>query len=755
MNIYVPFSLWLFFLAPGGCPMYSIDLSTLEVPNDFQNELTLQSMLNSELHQYRNKLIENAKINVRSAFTYPSLMGGGVKNQMFYWDPQDEASQQTPKVSRSTNNESKFLGTNLFGDYSKKCFSTADIALMSARKDFESLIPKAYPKSLINDSVVYMLMKYFNTVNQVVKRKADAETRRLLQRAYYDALGGYLRFYLLPVAQLSYYAGRLKLCTVERLVALYRQCRAVLNTNGNGWRTPSSDILGQLVNTPISPISNEDCKNSESDAASCTLLDQSYVTKEADIVDQMIVTLPHLEPLDNNGFLGNIFIPFRQRRIYNLQSPNSAFILVKFFKIVTNCHRFQGLSQRTYNLKLCNWIRDNLEVHYKDDIFYPGLGGILQVSESLGCSKKATTTSKEEEREPHMSKEDSKDYQMSFEEVNTEGEKCKKVTQSRKQSRSPKQSKKHKKSDYLGDRQELILTKAKINTDNEDCIECDDEMYVAYVAAFLAILLLILLLLICLCMRRASKDRKNRKRPKPTAEKPPEEELPPPSTPPSTKQKQGCWSSMFKSKKKNKENSRKRQPKGMGFQDSSRHDYYSRSLGYTDSTSHKTTDRTETDAEPSEPSSSTSSIGCQFPRKCLPIKLMREKRDEYYTTSEREPSNSQRKKQEKQRRRHEETLKQTNRFIASPYGISEEQSSTRRPTPWPNKLEDSPVKDKSKRSTKNSPTSEEESESKKQRHMKDAKIIAEKEHLRKECEEYDKNKRKQEVAKIKEIEPII
>ncbi|XP_023035410.1 uncharacterized protein LOC6649835 isoform X2 [Drosophila willistoni] len=750
MNIYVPFSLWLFFLAPGGCPMYSVDLSTLEVPNDFQNELTLQSMLNSELHQYRNKLYENAKINVRSALTYPFLMGGSDKDKMFYWDPQDEASQQTPKVSRSTNNESdRFLGTNLFGDYTRKCFSTEDIALMSARKDFESLIPKAYPKCLIGDSVVYMLMKYFNTINQIVKGKADAETRRLLQRAYYDALGGYLRFYLLPVAQLSYYAGRLKLCTVERLVALYRQCRVVLNTNGNGWRTPSADILGQLVKTPISPISIEDCKNSESDAASCTLLDQSYVTKEADIVDQMIVTLPHLEPLDNNGFMGNIFIPFRQRRIYNLQSPNSAFILVKFFKIVTNCHRFQGLSQRTYNLKLGNWIRDNLEVHYKDDVFYPGLGGILQVSESLGGPKKATNTSKKEDQEPQMSKEDSKDYQMSLEDMNTEGEKCapKKVTESRKQSRSPKQSKKHIKSDYLGDGQKLFLAKANINTDNDDCIECDDEMYVAYVAAFLAILLLILLLLICLCMRRAaSRERKHRRRPKPA---PSEEEQQPPSTPPSIKPpKQGCWNSLFHSKKnKNKENPRKRQPKGMGFQD----DYYSRSLGFTDSTSHKTTDRTETDAEGSELLSSTSSLGCQFPRKCLPIKLTREKRDEYYTTSEREPSNARSKKRDKQRQRTEENSKQKNRFIATPYGISEEQSSPRRQTPSPKKLEDASAEYKAKRSTKNPSTSGEESESKKQRHLDNAKTQAEKENLRKECEEYKKTKRKEELAKINEL----
>lgn len=556
MNICVLFSL-LLLLAPGGCPIYSIDLSTLEVPNDFQNELTLQSMLSSELHQYRNKLNTNEdlgqdkvgrlkdtafdkndrsrSIEDRIRATYYAAASPQQTDTAVDMEPEQQVQPPgTPSslplqqcdsniVQKCETGLEHFMGSNLFGEYPKHCFSTEDIALISARRDFELLVPKFYPNTLIIDGVVYTMMKYFNTVNHVLQQVSDAESRRLLQRAFYDVLGGYLRYYMVPVAQVSYYAGRLKLCTVQRLVALYRECLTVLNTNGNGWKMPEQDILSRLKNVHIKPIKLNDSQSTEIDASNCAVLDHSCANNDAQN-DMMIVPLPHLELEDNYGYLTNIFLPFKSRRIYNLRSPDSASILVKFYKTVNNCYRFQGMSPKVYNQKLRIWIRENLQLHYRDELFYPGLGGVLQVYEALTCpTSPEDHSSQEDEQSPDLG--DLKDYEiLPQEEVLDSADKSKKPktksktnknsnvksqqkpkkpSAKRKQSRMPRQHQNESSADTQ-------FVKTDSDSKGEECIDCDDESYVGYVAAFLALIFLLLLLLICCCLHKGRSKPHNR-----------------------------------------------------------------------------------------------------------------------------------------------------------------------------------------------------------------------------------------------------
>lgn len=498
----------LFFLAPGGCPIYSIDLATLEVPtNDFQNELTLQSMLSSELRDYRNGLIETVDEQVTNPPYSPPR-----RYQEHEWFK--DLPNELQKATRSTTESDSFLGTNLFGNYRKNCFSTEDIAIISARKDFELLVPKSFPQSLLTDSLVYMLLRYFNTVNQIVKRMSDDDTRLIMQRAFYDALGGYLRYYLVPMAQLSFYAGRIKLNTVERLVNIYQQCKTTLNTNGNGWRAPDKDILSQFKVRKIEPVKLPKSCYSQEDASSCAQLDQTCISQEPD-QGSMIVSLPRLETLDENGYMGNIYLPFRKRRIYNLRSPKSEFVVVKFFQTLTNCHRFQGISQANYNRQLLAWIKENLEMHYGDDVFYPGLGGILQIQERLSKEAKnaeeearAPTNKNDGQGSPSCPKEDSR--KMSRSAIHWQ-EASGPVEES-----GPEPM--HQDEWLTG------LDKVQSRPEEvEECRECDnDETLIWCIAAFLTLLLLLILLIICCCMRRGRK-----KRVAPTdAEAPPPKERP-------------------------------------------------------------------------------------------------------------------------------------------------------------------------------------------------------------------------------------
>ncbi|XP_016951295.1 uncharacterized protein LOC108025348 isoform X2 [Drosophila biarmipes] len=588
MNFYV-LSWLLFFLAPGGCPIYSIDLATLEVPtNDFQNELTLQSMLSSELRAYRNGL--NGRIEEEQKEDTPYAPPR--RYQQPEWLLRDLLPKELQKAPRSAMETDTFLGTNLFGSYRKNCFSTEDIALISARKDFELLVPKSFPQCLLTDSIVNMLLRYFNTVNQIVKRMSDDDTRLILQRAFYDALGGYLRYYLVPMAQVSYYAGRIKLNTVERLVTIYRQCRTTLNTNGNGWRTPNKDILTQFKGTKIEPIKLPKSCHDQEDASSCAQLDQSCISQEPD-QGSMLVPLPRLETPDESGLLSNIYLPFRKRRIYNLRSPRSAYILVKFFQTLTSCHRFQGISQVNYNRQLLAWLRENLQMHYADEVFYPGLGGVLQIQERVLLQQK---NSEEESQDSREKKEETASFSSSKED-------------SRKLSRSaihwqeapdPQQEQEHQDEWLTG------LEKVHTRQDEvEECRECDnDDTLIWCIAAFLALLLLLILLIICCCMRRSRK-----KRVVPT-----DAEAPPPK----------------EKKKKVRETMIVQEPEKEPRKESDgdRRYYYS---GSGRSTSQRSV---QNDRYPGNPEldsyTSTSSLGCQFNKKCVPLKFNRTRGEEYY-----------------------------------------------------------------------------------------------------------------------------
>ncbi|TDG52359.1 hypothetical protein AWZ03_001189 [Drosophila navojoa] len=677
MNICVLFSL-LLLLAPGGCPIYSIDLSTLEVPNDFQNELTLQSMLSSELHQYRNKLNTNEdlgqdkmgrlkdnpfdkndrmrSIEDRIRATYYAAASPQQTEAAAGLEPEEQMQPPaTPSslplqqcdsnvVQKCESGLEHFMGSNLFGGYPKHCFSTEDIALISARRDFELLVPKFYPNTLIADSVVYTLMKYFNTVNHVLMQVSDIESRRLLQRAFYDALGGYLRYYMVPVAQVSYYAGRLKLCTVQRLVALYRECLTVLNTNGNGWKMPEQDILARLKNVHIKPIKLNDSQSTEMDASNCALLDHGCASDDAQN-EMMIVPLPHLEVEDNNGYLSNIFLPFKHRRIYNLRSPDSASILVKFYKTVNNCYRFQGMSAKVYNQRLRIWIRENLQLHYRDELFYPGLGGVLQVYEALTCPTSAEDhSSQEDEQLPDLG--DLKDYEtLPEEEMSGSADKSKKPKgkgnkNSNVKSQSKPKSKPAKRKQTRMPRQhqnetgvDTQFVKTDKNPQGEECIDCDDESYVGYVAAFLALIFLLLLLLICCCLHKGRRKPDVKKDPNPpvilkeSIEKPVE---PPRESPPiKNNSKQSTWSSIFRrgaNKVAKKSLIMTTTLKGsnvspdMSLVSNQRGP---RNLNDMENQMMRGTD--EGNFYCSDSFSSTSSLVCQFPRRFLPIKTNREK----------------------------------------------------------------------------------------------------------------------------------
>ncbi|XP_020805538.1 uncharacterized protein LOC110181942 [Drosophila serrata] len=275
--------------------------------------------------------------------------------------------------------DDSFLGTTFFQGPRKQCFTSDEIALLRARQGFEWLVPKTYPKYLSNNNIVHMLIRYWNVVNQIVYHMTDDDTESLVEEAFYDTLGAYLRYHLLPMAQVSFYAGRLTLNTVENLLNVKRECHDLLKTDGYGWRMPGiMNITDQLKGLKIEPAK----------LGFEVIKDGTNICNQLDLGDnsdkgRMLWLLPNLEPVDDKGYLTNIYLPFREKRMYSLRSSSSASQLKRFLNTIAACHTYMDVSPKHYNHMLLDWIQEFVPQHLADEQFYPGLVGILQIQESL------------------------------------------------------------------------------------------------------------------------------------------------------------------------------------------------------------------------------------------------------------------------------------------------------------------------------------------------------------------------------------
>ncbi|XP_028898775.2 uncharacterized protein LOC105216379 isoform X2 [Zeugodacus cucurbitae] len=377
----------LMLLCPGGCPVYDFDLRTIEQPSQFADGLKLAADLNSEFNQgIMNFHVLNNNDGCEADNTcqlddLPVEPEEGPTRRLKYLRRVEEEDMSNTEIN-------EFVGSNLFDSTRKNCFSPEDLNLMAARRDFEYLLPKDLPKCLLNDDMLNMLLNYFYNGNEMIQRMNDA-SRKVVERAYYDMLGGYLRSYMLPVAKYSFYGGKASLRVVSSVVELYQQCKSFLNTNGNGWRMPI--LLEEMDNVRVDSIRGSECGADGNGAgggpSGCARLEMLPTSDGEENV--MLVALPKLEADCIENGLSNIWLPFRKRRNYDLRSLKSAYVILRFYETVTRCYQSQSMPQEAFNCKFIAWINENLKPHLSDEEFYPGLGGVLRIVEKLRKGRKA------------------------------------------------------------------------------------------------------------------------------------------------------------------------------------------------------------------------------------------------------------------------------------------------------------------------------------------------------------------------------
>lgn len=82
------------------------------------------------------------------------------------------------------------MGSILFEDYGfpKNCFVQNDVAELSTKYKLQQLLPQNI--ELMNDDRIMAMIKYFYGINEIVEHMSVAESRQMVQKCFYDSLGG-------------------------------------------------------------------------------------------------------------------------------------------------------------------------------------------------------------------------------------------------------------------------------------------------------------------------------------------------------------------------------------------------------------------------------------------------------------------------------------------------------------------------------------------------------------------------------------
>lgn len=98
--------------------------------------------------------------------------------------------------------------------------------------------------------------------------------------------------------------------------------------------------------------------------------------------EDMLVPLPKMETEDDEE-LSTIWLPLKRKHIFNINSKTSAFILFRYFVMVTQCYNYQGTNQSIFNRKLKLWLVENVLPYLDDEKLYPAFGAVLRILETV------------------------------------------------------------------------------------------------------------------------------------------------------------------------------------------------------------------------------------------------------------------------------------------------------------------------------------------------------------------------------------
>lgn len=186
-----------------------------------------------------------------------------------------------------------------------------------------------------------------------------------------------MKHIILPTTKYSFYAGNVTYAVAQNVFNLYDRCKESLDTNGNSWSDPITDFSQFSINIKALYIPQP-----SDDEVTKTCANLAMNQNDDDNEEDMLVPLPKIETSQDEN-LSTIWLPLRRKHIFNINSRTSAFILFRYFVMVTQCFRYQGINQSIFNRKLKVWISENVIPYLDDDQLYPAFGAVLRIMETL------------------------------------------------------------------------------------------------------------------------------------------------------------------------------------------------------------------------------------------------------------------------------------------------------------------------------------------------------------------------------------
>lgn len=192
----------------------------------------------------------------------------------------------------------------------------------------------------------------------------------------------YLKNRILPIAKFSFYSGNVTHSVVANLFNLFDHCKELLDTNGNAWGAPITDFSEFPIN--IEPLNLKEVSSEEDAMKACGNL--ALNQNDDDNEEDMLVPLPKIET-EETADLSTIWLPLKRKHIFNINSRTSAFILFRYFVLVSQCYGYQGISQGIFNRKLKAWILEEVLPYLEDEKLYPAFGAVLRILETVKDAK--------------------------------------------------------------------------------------------------------------------------------------------------------------------------------------------------------------------------------------------------------------------------------------------------------------------------------------------------------------------------------
>ncbi|CAH2049525.1 unnamed protein product, partial [Iphiclides podalirius] len=262
------------------------------------------------------------------------------------------------------------VGTVLYTakDRTRTNWSIDELALIHARIYAQKLLPPMNTGVVVNEAYVKTLLVYFKEIYKTVKIESpDARIGDIMTAAVSDALGGFVKSWVLPVTKFAFYGGTVSKDSAQRVVNFYNDVKKFLSSDGSGWRAPDLKEL-RYVAVNIAPppalsnarIMKDPCDN------------LAYLEK----TDKGLkIPIPSVT-WDNGGAM--MFLPLRKRSLISLNSLTSANALLQYYDAAKRCAKTASVSDEAdFDKRFESWLIYNVLPHLNDENLYYGLDSVL------------------------------------------------------------------------------------------------------------------------------------------------------------------------------------------------------------------------------------------------------------------------------------------------------------------------------------------------------------------------------------------